>query len=189
MRVNTAGPFIGPCPETVNGLPRNDLMEKHLEKAILSYRELAEYGETKGVWVGLHNHNHGCLTATGADVLRILREVDHPYLTHILDCGQYIGSPGASGQRGTADPALDFYRSIAMTAPYALHVRAKVYRIASGVEEWLDYPRILGILKDVGYNGWMSIVYEGQDAEPEATAVPKAAAYLRRVIQESGLGA
>ncbi|NLD74806.1 MAG: hypothetical protein GX649_19070, partial [Chloroflexi bacterium] len=45
------------------------------------------------------------------------------------------------------------------------------------------------ILKGVNYNGWMSIVYEGQDAEAEATAVPKAVKYLRRLIQESGLGA
>ncbi|NLD44142.1 MAG: sugar phosphate isomerase/epimerase [Chloroflexi bacterium] len=152
-------------------------------------RELAEYGEEKGVWIGLHNHNHGCVTATGPDVLRILKEVDHPYFTHILDCGQYVGSPGASGSRGVEDPSLDFYGSIALTAPYAVHVRAKVYRIQTGEEKWLNYPRILEILRGVNYNGWMSIVYEGQDAEAEATAVPKAVAYLRRVIQESGLGA
>ncbi len=168
-----------------DGEPREQVWARMIPRL----RELAEYGETKGVWVGLHNHNHGCVTATGPDVLRILREVDHPFFTHILDCGQYIGSPGATGQRGTEDPALDFYGSIAMTAPYAVHVRAKVYRIATGVEEWLNYPRILEILRGVGYNGWMSIVYEGQDAEAEATAVPKAVAYLRRVIQESGLGA
>ena len=36
-----------------------------------------------------------------------------------------------------------------LTAPLAVHVRAKVYRIRSGVESWLDYPRILRILHDV----------------------------------------
>ena len=158
-------------------------------RMIPALQEVAEHGEKQGVWVGLHNHNHGCVTATGKDVRQILEEVDRPYFTHILDTGQYIGSPGASGSRGVADPALDCYGSMAETAPLAVHVRAKIYRITTGEEAWLDYPRILAILKDVGYNGWMSIVYEGQDAEAEATAVPKAIKYLRRVVQESGLGA
>jgi sugar phosphate isomerase/epimerase len=151
-------------------------------------QEVAAYGEQKGVVIGLHNHNHGCVTATGQDVLAILQQVDNPYFGHILDTGQYIGSPGASGSRGMEDPAKDFYGSISTTAPFAVHVRAKIYRIQSGREAWLDYPRILGILKQVGYNGWMSIVYEGQDVEPEATAVPKAVTYLRGLLHGQGLG-
>jgi hypothetical protein len=86
------------------------------------------------------------------------------------------------------DPALDFYGSFALTAPRAVHCRAKIYRIQSGEEAWIKYPRILEILKGVGYNGWMSIVYEGQEVEPEATAVPKAVSYLRWLLRETGLG-
>jgi len=145
-------------------------------------REVAAYGQEKGVVLGLHNHNHGCVTRTGKEVRRILEEVDNPYLSHILDTGQYVGSPGASGANGKEDPALNFYGSIEETAPLAVHVRAKVYRIQTGEEAWLDYPRIFGILKGVEYNGWVSIVYEGQSVEAEETAVPKAAAYLRRFI-------
>ena len=81
-------------------------------------------------------------------------------------------------------PALDFYGSIAETAPLAVHVRCKIYRIQSGVEEWLNYPRILKILRGVNFNGWLSIVYEGQDVEAEATAVPKAVSYLRGLLAE-----
>jgi sugar phosphate isomerase/epimerase len=134
--------------------------------------------------VGLHNHNHGCVTRTGKDVIRIISEVDNPYFSHILDTGQYVGSPGASGQRGKEDPALNFYGSIEETAPLAVHVRCKIYRIENGVEEWLDYPRIFKTLKGVGFNGWLSIVYEGQDVEEEATAVPKAVHYLRGLMAE-----
>ena len=83
------------------------------------------------------------------------------------------------------DPSLDFYGSIAETAPLAVHARCKIYRIRSGREEWLDYPRILAILRSVGYNGWLSIVYEGQDIEAEAAAVPKAVAYLRGLLTEA----
>jgi hypothetical protein len=60
------------------------------------------------------------------------------------------------------DPGrYDAYRSIARTAPLALLVRAKVYRLRSGKETWLDYDRIFKILRQARYNGFVSLVYEG----------------------------
>ncbi len=153
-------------------------------RMIYAISEVVEHAATRGVAVGLHNHNHGCVTRTGDDVVRILNQVDHPSFTHILDTGQYAGSPGASGAKGKPDPAYDFYGSMEKSAPYAVHVRAKIYRIQSGEEAWLDYPRILGILKKVGFNGWMSVVFEGQAVEAEETAVPKAVSYLRGLLAE-----
>ena len=44
----------------------------------------------------------------------------------------------------------------------------------------------MNILRDVSYNGWMSIVYEGQAVEPEEVAVPKAVKYLRGLLNEGG---
>jgi sugar phosphate isomerase/epimerase len=144
---------------------------------IRAMNEVAAYGYEKGVVVGLQNHNHGNVTRTGDDVLRILREVDHPYFAHILDTGQYAGSPGASGQ---SEAQYDCYRSMEQTVAHAVYVRAKFYRIDSGVEEWLDYPRIVRMLKNAGYNGCLSIVYEG-DSEPRP-AIEKAACYLRTLL-------
>ena len=66
------------------------------------------------------------------------------------------------------------------TVGHAVYVRTKFYRIDSGVEEWLDYPRIIKMLNDAGYNGCLSIVYEGKtDALP---AIEKAARYLRSLL-------
>jgi len=163
-------------------IPAGDTEEAVWARMMPCLRQVAAYGEDKGVVVGLHNHNHGCVTRTGDDVRRILAEVDNPYFSHILDTGQYVGSPGASGAGGKEDPELDFYGSIAQTASLAVHVRCKIYRIGSGREEWLDYPRIFEILRGIGYNGWLSIVYEGQDVEEEETAVPKAVTYLRELM-------
>lgn len=156
--------------------------EQVWERMMPCMEEVAVYGKEKGVVLGLHNHNHGCVTRTGKEVRKILETINNPYLSHILDTGQYIGSPGASGQRGREDPELNFYGSIEETAPLAVHVRAKIYRISSGEEAWLDYPRIFKILEGVNYNGWVSIVYEGQDEEAEETAVPKAVKYLRQFV-------
>ena len=163
-------------------IPAGEPEEQVWARMMPCMEAVAAYGEQRGVVLGLHNHNHGCVTRTGKEVRRILEAVDSPYLSHILDTGQYVGSPGASGANGVEDPSLDFYGSIAETAPLAVHVRAKIYRIQTGEEAWLDYPRIFEILSRVRYNGWVSIVYEGQDVEPEATAVPLAVDYLRRFV-------
>ena len=85
------------------------------------------------------------------------------------------------------DPAEDFYGSIEASAPRAVHVRAKIYRIRSGEEEWLDYDRIMGILKSNSFNGWMSVVYEGQDDLDEETAVPLATTFLRNMLRRHQL--
>jgi sugar phosphate isomerase/epimerase len=163
-------------------IPDGEPEEQVWERMMPCMKEVAAHGEEKGVVLGLHNHNHGCVTRTGKEVRRIIDEVDNPYFSHILDTGQYVGSPGASGANGVEDPELDFYGSIQETAPLAIHVRAKIYRIQTGEEAWLDYPRIFKILRSVNYNGWVSMVYEGQADEAEATAVPKAVSYLRRFV-------
>jgi L-ribulose-5-phosphate 3-epimerase len=164
-------------------LPEGETEEQAWPRLLASTKEVVEYGQSKGVVIGLHNHNHGCIPATGDQVIRLLDDVDNPYYSHILDTGQYRGSPGASfGERGQEDPQWNFYGSIETSAPRAVHVRAKIYRIASGEEAWLDYERIMPIIKNVGYNGWMSIVFEGQDELDEPSAVPLANTYLRSML-------
>ena len=164
-------------------LPEGESEESAWPRLVASTKEVAGYGQSKGVVVGLHNHNHGCIPATGDQVIRLLDEVDNPYYSHILDTGQYLGSPGVSlGERGKEDAKWNFYGSIETSAPRAVHVRAKIYRIASGEEVWLDYDRIMPILKKVGFNGWMSIVFEGQDELDEPSAVPLANRYMRSLL-------
>jgi len=166
-------------------IPEGEPEEQVWDRMMPCMEEVAAYGQEKGVVLGLHNHNHGCVTRTSKEVKRILEGVDNPYLSHILDTGQYVGSPGASGADGKEDPTLNFYGSIEETAPLAVHVRAKIYRISTGEEAWLDYPRIFKILNGVDYNGWVSVVYEGQADEAEETAVPKAVSYLRNFVPGS----
>ncbi|MBI2939955.1 MAG: hypothetical protein HYY04_05900 [Chloroflexi bacterium] len=72
------------------------------------------------------------------------------------------------------------YQSLQQTVHLATHVRLKVYRIETGTERWLDYPRIFGMLRASGYNGFCSIVYEG--IEDEHMAVAKATRYFRTLM-------
>ena len=128
------------------------------------------YAATKGVSVGLQNH-----PSTGDDMLRIRSETDRENFNFIMDTGQWVGSPGGYEKERTE---VDFYGFMEQTAPYAMYIRTKFYKIESGTEEWIDYGRIVPIIKGVDYNGCISIVYEGQE-EDRVEQVRKAAVYLR----------
>jgi sugar phosphate isomerase/epimerase len=148
---------------------------------IASYQEVADYAADLGVFVGLHNHPP-VDSPTGDDVIRILRDTGRANFTFILDTGRWQGSPG-SGPMGESDPDVDIYEYMEQTAPYASYVRAKIYKIDSGREEWIDYERVMAILRAVGFNGTVSIVYEdqGNGCGPRE-AIRLAVAHLRELI-------
>ena len=193
-----------PMCRTFGGWMREgDDEEETFGRIVSSIKECAAYAESKKVLIGLHNHNHGQIPATGEMVIRLLDAVDSPYFVGLLDTGQWYGSPGigegttAYGKpdgkhgspRGTIDPEYDYLDSIktAANSGRLVQVRFKIYRIRSGKEDWLDYDAIAEILKDVDYNGWCSIVYEGQDDLEEIPAMRKAVPYLRSVLAEHKL--
>jgi sugar phosphate isomerase/epimerase len=153
--------------------------EEVWKRAVEGLRKAAEEGEKVGVMIGLQNHNHGNIAATGDDVEKLLKDVDHPWCKHVLDTGQYLGSLGASGAKAEDPDKYDLYKSIAQTAPLAVLARAKLYKLKDGKEEWLDYDRIFKTLKRVKYNGFVSLVYEGWKDADALHAVPEGVKFLR----------
>ena len=124
-------------------------------------RVLSDYAASKGATVALQNHDHHSWGNTADVCLRLLREVGRKNFTFIMDTGQWLGAVGGS-PRGWRDINVELYRDyLERMAPYASGVRAKIYKIDRGWEEWLDYPRILKILQANDFNGNISIVFEG----------------------------
>ena len=149
------------------------------------FRELTAFARQRKVVLGLHNHNHGMFPAISDQVVRMLDEIDDPYFVHILDTGQYRGSRGAS--KYDEDPNrddYDLYANIAGSIDRAVLVRAKIYAIGSGSEEWIDYPRVMSILKKSGFRGWLSVVFEGRDGTPPMEAMKLAHTCLRGLLRE-----
>ena len=68
--------------------------------------------------------------------------------------------------RSTEDP----YAELAQIAPYAINAQIKVEMFPGGRREMADLGRILRILKDSNYSGWVALEYEAQ--EPAIEAVP-----------------
>lgn len=126
---------------------------------VACFQKACDYAGERGVRIGLHNHPPA-QAPTGDDILRLLGDVDHAVFTHIMDTGQWFGSPGAYANGG--DEPADFYSFMRQTVAHATYVRAKIYKIDNGHEEWLDYERIATILKEADYDGVVSVVYEDQ---------------------------
>ena len=150
------------------------------QREIRCFQEIADYAAQKGISVGLQNH-----PSTGNEVRRILEETDRPNFTFLLDTGQWKDAPMYNGGGPTpADHPL--YEYIRETAPYATHVRAKFFKIDSGREEYLDYDRIVPMLVDVGYNGSLTVVFEGKDVNAcgDRDVIRLAAEQLRALVAQ-----
>jgi len=161
-----------------------DTREAVWRRTVEGLKRTADYAEQAGIVAAVQNHNHNNVTRTGDDVVRLLREVGHPWCSHMLDTGQYLGSPGAGGAQAEDARSYDLYKSIEQAAPLAVFVRAKLYRLRSGKEDWLDYPRIFQILHRVKYNGPISLVFEGQQDIDAMHAVPVGVKFLRRYLTQ-----
>lgn len=120
--------------------------------------------EKNGVLLALENHWGLCSTPEGQ--LRIKNAIDSPWLGIMMDTGNFLEDP---------------YDKLEMLAPYTNFIQAKTYY---GGGEWysldLDYDRIVKILKDVNYRGYISLEFEGK--EDPFTAVPKSIAMLRKAL-------
>ncbi len=183
--------FLGaPIVRVFAGSPPDEAgREKAFERAADSIRAACEEGAEQGMTIGLQNHNHGALCRTGAEMLRMVKMVNHPNLTILLDTGQFAGSLGASARTSGLLKEENYLESIRMCAPLARHVRVKFYNPdANGSEPWIDYNEAFNILRGVHYEGWIDIVYEpgkkpGDPGEPIETAMPRIVRFLRSKAQ------
>jgi xylose isomerase-like TIM barrel protein len=175
------GMFLGaPILRTfVGSAPSPDKQEEAFRRGVDALRKTAEIGAQLGMPVSLQNHSG--LTSTGADMLRFHREVNHPNFTLLLDTGHFAGRNGPNGPKIPGVTYDDYYHSIEQVAPLTQFVRAKVYDLdENGREKWIDYDRVLGILRKVQFNGFISMIYEGK--EDKFTVIPKAIRLLRSFV-------
>ena len=84
---------------------------------------------------------------------------------------------------GNFHPTQDRYDGLELLALFAKHVHAKSYAFdTAGEEMQIDYARCLRILHDAGYNGPLSVEFEGE-GEPEA-AIRQARDLIKRHWQK-----
>lgn len=126
---------------------------------------LAERAEPFGLSVLVENH--GGLSSDGAWLAATIRAADHAGLGTLPDFGNWQVS-----ETERYDP----YLGLSELMPLARAVSAKSHDFGpDGGEAGLDYGRLLRIVRDSGYEGWIGIEYEGQRlSEPEGIRATKA---------------
>ena len=135
---------------------------------IASIEECLPDAEKYGVLLGLENH--WGLTCTAEGVNRIVSAINSEWLKVTMDCGNFLSNP---------------YDKLTLIAPEAVLVHAKTYY---GGGEWytleLDYAKIGEILRSVGFQGYVSIEFEGK--EDAHSGVPQSVEMLRNTLNIKG---
>jgi L-ribulose-5-phosphate 3-epimerase len=127
---------------------------------------LTAYGDTHKI--NIICENHGGPSSNPDALIALIKAVNHPRFGTLPDFGNF-----PKDRHGKY--MIDIYDAIARMMPYAKGVSAKSYNFASGRETTLDYPRILKIVTDGGYKGFVGIEYEGSRlSEPEGIKATKA---------------
>jgi sugar phosphate isomerase/epimerase len=141
--------------------------DEELERRVIQRIEsLLPYASEKGVMIALENHGGG-VTVTGDQLLRLVRAIKGPNFGVNIDTGNFHGP----------DP----YSEIAQAAPYAVNVQVKTeIRRRGRFKEQADLSKVIGILRDAKYSGYVVLEYNAP--EDPKIAVPQYLKTLRSLI-------
>jgi sugar phosphate isomerase/epimerase len=146
--------FAGPAVAGRSTAEATDQVVTHL-------KECVAYGAERGIFVVLQHHDD--LLKTAPETLAVIERVGSEWLGLNVDIGSL---------RTTDDP----YAEIAALAPFAYtwQIKEQVYR--KGVAEDVDVAKIVRILRDTGYRGYIPLetLGAGEPLHP-LSAVPQAA--------------
>lgn len=145
-------------------------------------RAVADYAESRGIKT--MTENHGYFSQDALRVEKLINAVSHPNFGALVDIGNFMVVD--------EDPCV----SVGIMAPYAIHVHCKDFYFKSGSEidpgeGWLTTrggnklrgcvigfgaakaAQSIGVLKRKGYDGYMTVEYEGGDDRMWALRVGK----------------
>lgn len=167
-----AAKFLGCHSIRVNAYSRGSF-EEQLKLAADGLRKLCEYGDKYGINVIVENH--GGLSSNGEWLAGVMKKVDHKRVGTLPDFGNF---------RIDKDKEYDRYKGVKEMMPYAKGVSAKSHDFNDkGDETHTDYSKMMAIVLDAGYRGYVGIEYEGgKTSEPEGIKATKK--LLERVREE-----
>jgi sugar phosphate isomerase/epimerase len=125
--------------------------DEQLERAADGLRRLTEFAAGREINVIVENH--GGLSSNGAWLAAVMKRVSHPRYGTLPDFGNF---------RLGGDKWYDRYQGVAEMMPFAKAVSAKSHDFdESGNETKTDYRRMIKVVLDAGYHGYIGIEYEG----------------------------
>lgn len=131
-------------------LPEGHTREEVTQYMLEDIRECVAYGKQHGVIVAIQNHSDFILNATQA--IEIIKSINSEWFGLILDVGSFK----------SGDP----YEQIATCIPYAVSWQIKENLYVDGIETKTDLNRVMQLIKDSGYKGYIPIETLGK-GEPK----------------------
>lgn len=146
-----AAKFLGCHSIRVNAQSKGSY-EEQIKLAADGLSMLSEAGLKHGLNVIVENH--GGLSSNGAWLSEVIKKVDMENCGTLPDFGNFRIKNGEW---------YDRYKGVKELMPYAKAVSAKSREFdGDGNEVKTDYERMLKIVKDAGYRGYIGIEYEGK---------------------------
>ena len=124
----------------------------------------AEYAGSRGITLGVEDD--GGITTAAGPTIEIVNQTASPWAGINADSGN-LRSDGYAGFASMLPYATSIHLKIAVTGP-------------DGTKEKADWRRLLTMIGNSGYRGYVGLEYEEEDA---ATAVPGRLAELRTLIR------
>ncbi len=133
-------------------------------------RRLTEF--TDSIDINTIVENHGGLSSNGKWLSAVMKKVNHPRVGTLPDFGNF---------RIKGDEWYDRYEGVQELMPYAKAVSAKSHEFdGDGNETATDYFKMMKIVLDAGYNGFVGIEYEG-NAHTEMDGIRLTLELLKKV--------
>ena len=145
--------------------------EEQQKLAVDGLSRLAEYAAQLEINVIIENHGKkNPLTTDGAWLADVIKQIDLPNAGTLPDFGNFYD--------------YDRYQGVEDLMPYAKGVSAKSYDFdTNGEETKIDYRRMLKLVLDAGYHGYVGVEYEGKTI-PEPEGIKATKALLEKVREE-----
>lgn len=145
-------------------LEKGETLEMAQQRVVAAMEECLQVAEKHKIYLALENH--GGITATPEQLLALVKPIKSEWLGVNIDTGNFR----------TADP----YADIAKIAPYGVVSQVKTEVYPGNKKEEADLGRVVKILKEANFHGYVALEYEA--AEDAKIAVPRYVKELRKLI-------
>ncbi|UJH68875.1 sugar phosphate isomerase/epimerase family protein [Allomuricauda sp. SCSIO 65647] len=141
--------------------------EEWVETSVDGLTQLANYAKDKNINIIVENH--GGPSSNAAWLAEVMKKVNMPNCGTLPDFGNFcIKREDGSYYESKCLEEYDKYRGVEELMPYAKAVSAKSYDFdEEGNETKIDYGRMLKIVKEAGYTGYIGVEYEGNELSEE----------------------
>jgi sugar phosphate isomerase/epimerase len=132
-------------------------------------KKLSEYAATKNI--NILCENHGWLSSNPDALMAAIKEVNMKNCGTLPDFGNWCVKRSDIKEKwgDCAEVYPDKYQGTKMMMPVAMAVSAKSYNFdENGNETTIDFVKMLQIVKDAGYTGFVGVEYEGDVLDEKA---------------------